>query len=195
MPGTIPIASIVADSAEATGLKWAAASSGAVVFINRTTFSGSTTVNIDSLFSNTYENYLIRVQNYGSADNVPTQFRGRYSGSTYSGSQYNFAYLGCNYAGAGANSYRGNGITEFNLPSNNQDTSTPKPLNAFDINLYRDSSSNYLYYSLTGNAYYGGIAWSGGGVVASSQTWTGLSFFASSGTITGQVSVYGMVKS
>ncbi len=43
VPGTIPEASIVADSAEATGLKWQAASSGGMTLINTggTTLSGS----------------------------------------------------------------------------------------------------------------------------------------------------------
>jgi hypothetical protein len=49
VPGTIPIASIVADSAEATGLKWAAPASGGGMtqLGTTTTLSGtSTTINI-----------------------------------------------------------------------------------------------------------------------------------------------------
>ena len=44
MPGTIPKVSIVADSAEATGLKWAApAGGGGMTLLSTTTFSGATT--------------------------------------------------------------------------------------------------------------------------------------------------------
>lgn len=57
MPSTIPSFSIVADSAEATGLKWAApASGGGMTLLSTTTPSGtSTTVNIsDTSYINLY---------------------------------------------------------------------------------------------------------------------------------------------
>jgi hypothetical protein len=43
VPGTIPIASIVADSAEATGLKWQAPASGGMTLLSTTTLSSTTT--------------------------------------------------------------------------------------------------------------------------------------------------------
>ena len=49
---------LTADSTEALGLKWAAASSG-LTFITSTTFSNVTGANIDSIFSSSYENYLV----------------------------------------------------------------------------------------------------------------------------------------
>jgi hypothetical protein len=51
---------LVADSAEATGLKWAAAASG-LVFLNKTDFTASSAVNINNVFSTTYDNYKIMI--------------------------------------------------------------------------------------------------------------------------------------
>ncbi len=50
---------LTADSAEATGLKWAAASSGAIVYISQATISAGTSVTLDSVFTSTYRNYLL----------------------------------------------------------------------------------------------------------------------------------------
>jgi hypothetical protein len=52
---------LVADSAEATGLKWAtpAVASSGLTFISKTAFAGQTTVNINSVFTSTYANYFI----------------------------------------------------------------------------------------------------------------------------------------
>ena len=66
MPGTIPIASIVADSAQATGLKWAAPSSGALTLIDEVPFTASSTINVNDVFSSTYTNYRILISGASS---------------------------------------------------------------------------------------------------------------------------------
>ena len=51
---------LVADSSEATGLKWAAAAGGAgITLIDEVAYSASTAVNVDNVFSATYKNYRI----------------------------------------------------------------------------------------------------------------------------------------
>jgi hypothetical protein len=53
---------LVADSAETTGLKWQAASSGALTLVKTQTIgSGVSSVAVTSAFSSTYDNYLITV--------------------------------------------------------------------------------------------------------------------------------------
>ena len=53
---------LTADSAEASGLKWAAASSGALTVVkSQTSFSGVTEIIADSVFSSTYSDYLIQM--------------------------------------------------------------------------------------------------------------------------------------
>lgn len=73
---------LTADSSTATGLKWAAASSGALTFISKTAFTAQNTVSINSVFTSTYTNYYI-VMDYISttATDGDTTFRLRASGT------------------------------------------------------------------------------------------------------------------
>ena len=52
---------LVADSAEATGLKWATPASGGsgLTLIDEVSYTSSTTINVDNVFSATYNNYKI----------------------------------------------------------------------------------------------------------------------------------------
>lgn len=67
---------------------WATASSGAVNFINKTTFSSSSGFNVDSVFSTTYDNYIMYISNTGSA-NGDLRMTFRSGGSTNTTSNYN----------------------------------------------------------------------------------------------------------
>jgi hypothetical protein len=70
---------LTADSAEATGMKWAtpAATASGLTFIKSQTIgSGVNTVTVTDAFSATYDNYLISVINSdGSADGMELRFR------------------------------------------------------------------------------------------------------------------------
>jgi hypothetical protein len=79
---------LTADSSTATGLKWAApASTSGMTFINATSFTTSSGVNIDSIFSSTYDNYKIILSTTGSANgDLAIQFRT--SGTTNTNSNY-----------------------------------------------------------------------------------------------------------
>jgi hypothetical protein len=50
---------LTADSTAATGLAWAAASSGNLVLLNTTSFSAVSSQSVDSVFSSTYDNYVV----------------------------------------------------------------------------------------------------------------------------------------
>tara|TARA_R110000868_G_scaffold65361_4_gene195561 strand:- start:338 stop:1186 length:849 start_codon:yes stop_codon:yes gene_type:complete len=79
---------LTADSTAATGIKWAApASTSGLTFINSTSFTTSSGVNIDSIFSSTYDNYKIILSTTGSANgDLGIQFRT--SGTTNTNSNY-----------------------------------------------------------------------------------------------------------
>jgi len=116
---------LTADSTAATGLKWAAASSGALTLVATNSFSSSSAVNIDSVFTSTYQNYriiiditaassnpivLVRLRSGGSTDTATTYFYGGWdvnaaagtSGATAAGSQNNLFGFNANSAAAGA---------------------------------------------------------------------------------------------
>lgn len=71
VPSTIPSFSIVADSAEATGLKWAApASGGGMTLLSTTNLSGATTT-ISSI-SGSYKNLIILIKDFYASSNFDT---------------------------------------------------------------------------------------------------------------------------
>lgn len=85
---------LVADSSTATGLKWAAASSGALTLIKRATTSGAvnTGTTFDSVFTSTYKTYLINIEGWYAATGSDTpKIQLRVGGSTTASSYYGVA--------------------------------------------------------------------------------------------------------
>jgi hypothetical protein len=81
---------LTADSAEATGLKWAAASGG-LTLVKRATTSGAvnTGSTFDNVFTSTYRTYLVVIETWTAATNTDDpKFQMRYSGTTESGAVY-----------------------------------------------------------------------------------------------------------
>ena len=80
---------LTADSAEATGLKWAAASSGALTLIARTSFSGVTSQAFDSVFSSTYKTYMVIIEAInGTSDGQDLQLQMRQGTTTITSGYY-----------------------------------------------------------------------------------------------------------
>jgi hypothetical protein len=80
---------LTADSAEATGLKWAAGSSGALTFISRTTFSGVTSQIFDSVFTSTYKSYMVIIEGInGTNDGADLQIQMRQGSTTITSGYY-----------------------------------------------------------------------------------------------------------
>lgn len=158
-------------------------------FISRTTFSASAAVTVDSLFSTTYENYLVNIQAISTTGDS-LQIQGRYGSTTHTGADYQYGFTG-----RASDSATTVGINNFNVSQWNfggQGTTHP---NITNLTFYRPSSSGQLQFT-------GGVInrsnsrlLSGGGFVESSQNWGGLYIFPVGGTITGQITVYGLAKS
>jgi hypothetical protein len=86
---------LTADSAEASGLKWATASSGALTKIQTSTFTGvtSTTTTFDGVFTATYKNYMITMSSLSGQASQPLLFQLRNAGSTINSAGYSGARL------------------------------------------------------------------------------------------------------
>jgi hypothetical protein len=102
---------LTADSAEATGLKWATAGGGgSFTHITTVTFSASSSIDLSNIFSTTYENYFL-VGNYTSTDNNDLNYRYRVSGADNTTSNYNRGTMdvaaGVYTGGRGANQTNG----------------------------------------------------------------------------------------
>lgn len=98
---------LVADSAEATGLKWATPSSGALTLIDSSTFTTSAAISRNNVFSSTYQNYMVVVEGLCASD-AELRMRLRASGTDDTGNNYVYGLvfrsstaIGSGYDGAG----------------------------------------------------------------------------------------------
>jgi hypothetical protein len=188
---------LVADSATATGLKWAApASGGGLVLINTTSFSAVSSQSINSVFSSTYDNYRIITNLDTSATSISCRFRLRVSGSDNSSS--NYVHDAINPGGGGTASITTTGAspeTSWQLVASGGLTS------ASSMDIYYPFATDNT--GFTYNSFY--VDSSSGtttdhraifkaGVVTVTTSYDGFTFFPDSGTMTGVVSVYGYAK-
>jgi hypothetical protein len=167
----------------------APASSSGMTFISRTTFSATSALTLDSLFSDTYENYYVTFSCHGSSSAEAIRMQGRYSTTTYTGAFHEYAYAGFN-TGNTADNMRGTVATSFFI-NHIQVSSLP---NLTTMWFYRDQTSNKLRYTLIMWDQRFSAARMGGGIIENNQTWTGLYIFPDAGTMTGTVTVYGLAK-
>jgi hypothetical protein len=186
-----------ADSTAATGLKWAAASSGAMTLISRQSFSNvaTTTTTFDGVITSTYNTYLLVVENIYAAtatDDVLMQYR--YSGTTQAGGYYDFAVKGT----AGNNTWTSiaaaPGVNFFTL-TDAAGTSV-NPTNGQLFIAYDTSVANlrpmHRGQFVTGNQ--PNFTFNGG-YGDTIRSYTGLIFSSTASNITGTVAIYGLAKS
>jgi hypothetical protein len=189
---------LTADSTTSTGLKWAAASTGSLVYITSATFSASSAVNVDNCFSSTYKNYLINIENtsLASGSDVRLRCRLRVSGSDNTTSNYNESRQGrtwysssADFAGSTA---AGDGWYFF---GNFETSGTAQVTGAINssITMYQPYETAYTAYNaLCSNS---DASQRSGGKFAATTSFTGFTIFPASSTITGTVKVYGIKDS
>ena len=177
---------LTADSTAATGLKWAAASSGAMTKITGATFSAVAGVAVNGCFTSTYKKYVVVVEGLKDSINGSQFFlQLQYSTSTVQATSY-YSCTATRPDSGGQVDYQVNNGTKWTL------------------GLLADTARHNFTATITNVgtssvqgcfSHYGNLATNGysvgGGIVASNQTYTGF-FLSGAGNISGSYTVYGL---
>lgn len=175
---------LTADSTAATGLKWATPSSGGgLTFIAKQDFSAVSSQSVTSVFSSTYDNYVLFITT-GSAGGGDVDLRFR-TASDDSSSNYNSQSLFATSTTVGA--ARETSQTFARLGTNSND-------GLFTVTLGRPNLAQVSTYTAFGesNTTSPLMTWRGGSLNTTTQ-YTGFTLLFG-GATTGSVSVYGLVK-
>jgi len=171
---------LTADSTESLGLKWAAASSGALTKINRSTFSGVSSGSISNCFSATYDNYLIIFADFvNSTGDCNFDFFLR-TGSTNATANYLGTYYDNNagtVSGFTLTSKLGVGFHNTNKGGGHLWLQSPFLTRA---TTYQQSMSGSNFPRI------------GGGVHTSATSFESFGFTISAATSSGEITVYGL---
>jgi hypothetical protein len=172
-------------------LKWAAPVSG-LTKIATGTFSDVATVDIDSVFSSTYENYLVILKtSSGGTGNDDLQLQWRYSTSTETGSNYYGSY----YEYDRANTLRNAGFAgtaQMLLCKDVGSAPNDQTQLAMYVTNVGISSGSPRVYGQGSNSKESQAVFGFAGVAFTTQTWTGFRLKSSSANITGYYKVYGL---
>jgi hypothetical protein len=180
---------LTADSAEATGLKWATAGGGSFTWIATANFTASSSIDLSNIFSSTYENYFIIGNLTGTADS-DLNYRYRVSGADNTSSNYNRALFDVTnnvYTGGQANSQTLGRLAPTRA-SGGRISFTGYFIAPFLTQTkHSQTRSSVLTTSMVQNFIDIGFD--------SATSFTGLTVYPGSGTVTGTLSVFGIRNS
>lgn len=161
--------------------------SSSLVKITTQNFTNSTAVQVNDVFSSTYQNYKVMVTWRASGNNT-MRFRFRTAGSDYTGNQY--FTIGYSFTGT---------INEGDATQAILGWSDVTGTGGAEINFYRpNESSNDTAYTFSqvgprsGSFVYG--PFTAGGGLRTNRADTGFTIYPDSGNITGTVRVYGVLN-
>ena len=180
---------LTADSAEATGLKWATAGGGSFAHITTVTFSASSSIDLSNIFSTTYENYFV-IGNYTCTDDNDLNYRYRVSGADNSSTNYNRATMDVNngaYTGG-----RATGQTSGRLGPTRSGGSRISITGHFIAPFLTQTKHSQMRASALTDSIvqnFNDIGFN------SATSFTGLTVFPGAGTVTGSISIFGIKNS
>ena len=167
----------------------AAAASG-LTLINRSTFSAVATKQVTGCFTSTYENYLVLFKLNTNTADASLKLRFSVSGTDDSGANYFYAAPGIRPTGATSTPLQSSAATSADVGrANNSSTQSQ------NIQMTIFSPQLAKYTGFTGASYIddstAGIGIAGGGAYGQSTQFDGITFFPTSGNMTGTIAVYG----
>ena len=165
---------------------WGTVSAGGLTFINKYEPSSASTQNMNDIFSSTYKYYKI-VWSVVMSDSAELQMRLRVSGSDAT-TNYNISQLrttGASSSGASQETAIGA------IPASFGATSGIKQGEMIVFNPFTATKTGINYHHYSENASSGVC----GALHTDSTSYTGCSFYPATGTITGEITVYGFNRS
>jgi hypothetical protein len=179
---------LTADSAEATGLKWASASSGSYTLVRAGSFSAvsDTGTTFDTCFTTTYKNYVVVINVLGSSGGASTYFQGR-NGSTTRTANY-FGSSAVWNSGGTASVTSTSGASQFTLGLHG---TAAQNLYSMTISNVGTGASSIPFWTGTQMTIQSNQQGPFGGLVDNGAV-NGFILSASAGTITGTAYVYGL---
>jgi hypothetical protein len=203
VPSTILRYSIVADSSESTGLKWAAAAAGGGLTLitpssvansggscstsaGVTTASGCNSFSINGVFSSTYVNYMIEYNELNtSGSGVQSLWRLRASGTDNTSSTYNMASTRVSFGGGAPAGYSDNNASQWTFAVNCSTAKVGAPIFVNSPNVAVNTTFTSVYSGGDNAGYTGGYH-------NTASAFDGFSIYPSSGTISAIFRVYGI---
>jgi len=182
---------LTADSAEATGLKWATPSTtSGLTLITSTTISNATSKSVDNCFTSTYANYLIKVVITSGASDSGTATLKLRASSTDTSTNYDYRRI---YASSSSVTTDTNivGTDEFLIGNVDKDN-----VNGFDCQLYNPQAATHTAYTCLGSGYYNSAVDNNivNGTQQSATQFDGFTLLGNA-NMTGTIRVYGYQNS
>jgi len=180
---------LTADSAEATGLKWAAAGGGSLVYVGGASPSSVSSQAIDNVFTTTYENYMVVTSlNFSTSTNCYLRMRSGGTDDTAADYYSRAAYNQINGSAAGAFSLSANSYAGLNDALEAMTVMyfiKPKPA----VVTFISGTKNGFKFST--DFYQGDFS----AIKNSNTAYDGFKLYLSSGTFSGNIRVYGIANS
>ena len=183
-----------ADSTTATGLAWGTATdTNGLVLVKRASFSGvaTTTTTFDDVFTSTYKNYQIAIEDIeSSTNNAWLYFQYRYAGPTTQAASYFGSVTNYDHNGTTLNTTMSNVNQISMMKIGNTGVGTNGQVGNYYVSKVGASGKPAITGQGAGNATTG--AFNLGVTQDTQRTYTGFILSASAGNLTGTVSVYGL---
>ena len=178
-----------ADSTAATGLKWATPAGGGMTLVKKVDFTTASSIDCSDAFSSTYVNYMFVANYVGTADS-DLNYRYRVSGADDTTSNYNRAIIDVSagvYTGA-----RSTGQTLGRLGPTRSSGSRMSTTGFFIAPFLAQTKHSQARTSVLTDTIEQNFVDIGFNAATS---FTGLTVYPGSGTVTGTISIYGLPNS